>query len=162
MARLRWGGPRWHVAAGILGAVIGNGTRDLATAEEPARTAALPAALQAIGPATVLTADEAHRVRGRLKLPGSGVFVQFAGTSQFPGGQLELAGLGGGQSFTLAAGATGVQFATQGTAVSFGAAEKVGVVAAATGVFDGTIAFQGNPRTMTIIAVPGQFAIDLR
>ncbi|MBC8868777.1 MAG: hypothetical protein H8E44_05140 [Planctomycetes bacterium] len=134
-------------------------------AEEPAATNELPLALRTlnVSDSNQLTCRQAHNVRGTGSLFATdGVIVQFRGNSQLPEGQFEWAGIAGGDSLTMAFDSNGLSFRAEGMAVISNDAPYQGVIATETGVFNGELLFQGGTSTLSIIAVPGMFAVDFR
>jgi hypothetical protein len=75
---------------------------------------------------------------------------------------MDLVGMAGGEKVTLMFDPQGLLFQTLGTAVSVDPAPKTGALATQTGVFDGMVQFRGNPSALSIVAMPGTFAMDFR
>lgn len=146
--------------------VLSVGVADWARGEDLAASRQLPPALTAIGGqrADVLTASQAHRVRGEnILLPSNqGVFVQFAGTSNQRGGKLDVNAIVGGEAVTLIAVPGGVSFASSGIAVQSEPGPNFGILQTATGVFDGAVSFEGKFSRLGVVALPGAFAFDIR
>lgn len=156
--------PRLRVTVLACGILTSVGQMAL-RAEEPATTKDLPLALKALGVSDTcrLSCRQAHDIRGTGSLSlTEGAIVQFIGTSQLAGGQFEWAGVVGGKNVTLAFDPAGLSFRADGMAVVTDDVPYQGIIATQTGVFDGQLLFQGDTSTVTVLAVPGLFAVDFR
>ena len=137
----------------------------LVSAEDGARTSQLPRALRMLDPAPgeVLTERQAHQVRGQmLRILDSGVVVQLSGAGVVDGGVFAIEATGGGQSFSFSSTINGVNFATNGIAITGGIPAKQGVLVTQTGVFNGGALFTGDFTEVNVLAIPGVFALDIR
>lgn len=127
-------------------------------------TGELPASLQTanVPPEQFVTATEAHRVRGGL-MPSQGVVIALIGTSTYvPNAATSYRLTGGGQSVTIGVHAGSLFFATEGTALLGDCSTVRGVIVSHTSVFNGYLAFQGNPTSAQIVAYPNLFSVQLR
>jgi hypothetical protein len=124
----------------------------------------LPAALRESGvpPQQILTAAEAHQVRGDF-IPSHGIVITLAGVSNYvPNAATSFLLSGGGQKVSIGVMQGTLFFATEGMAVLGDYSPVRGVVATQSSNFTGLLTFEGTPTSADIVALPGLFSIQLR
>jgi hypothetical protein len=135
-----------------------------ATGDQWMVTDELPAALRESGVQSqqILTADEAHQVRGDF-IPSHGIVITLAGTSNYvPNAATSFLLSGGGQKVSIGVMQGTLFFATEGMAVLGDYSPVRGVVATQSSNFTGILTFEGTPTSADVVALPGLFSIQLR
>ncbi len=135
-----------------------------APADQQMVTDELPAALRegGIQPQQILTATEAHQVRGEF-FPSHGIVITLAGVSNHvPNASTSFLLSGGGQKVSIGVMQGTLFFATEGMAVLGDYSPVRGVIATQSSNFTGILTFEGTPTSADVVALPGLFSIQLR